>query len=179
VVNRSMKVHAFGVRANDVVVILVTEFVGFVILTRMIKDRSTILQTFLIILKHHRRLRSVVLIVEIPPKKEYFVNGVFAKNVDSLVDFVCVICRELNPHSHPIMIQPLSIILKTISITLLKTFMSKNRISMVIRSKIHQILNIVEDRLKIFITSRILVTILMVLTNPHKLPTWFKFRMKK
>ena len=135
---------------------------------------TQIFKTFPITIQHHRRLRSLALIVEIRPTKDYRVGNVFVTNVDTSTVYVTprVLKRFM------LVIRVLIIILKTILILFIKTRMSKYRISMVIRSKIHQILNIVGDRLKIFM-SRIHVTILMVLTNPHKFPTWFKFQMKK
>ena len=140
--NRSLKVHVFGVRANNVVVIFMMEFVGFVILTRMIKDLSTILQTFPITIQHHRHLRSLVLIVEIHPTKDYRVGNVSVINVDTSI--VYVTSRVLKRLT--LVIRVLIIILKMITTFLLKTFMSKNRITMVIHSKFYQILKIVGDR---------------------------------
>ena len=152
-----------GVRATNVVIIFMMEFVGIVILTRMIKDRSTIRQTFPITI-HHHHLRLIVIIVETLPKKDYRVGNVFVTNVDTSTVYVTprVLKRLM------LVIRVLIIILKMISIFLLKTFMSKIRITMVIHFKIHQISNIVGDRLKIFM-SQIHITILMILTNPHKL----------
>jgi hypothetical protein len=123
----------------------------------MIKIRSTIRQTFPISI-HHHHLRFTAIIVETRPKKECRVGNVFVMYVDTPI--VCAMPRVLTCLT--LMIRALIVILKMI-------FMSKIRIAMVIHFKIHQILNIVGDRLKIFM-SRIHFTILMVLTNSHKLP---------
>lgn len=149
----------FGVRANNVVMIFTMEFVCFVILPSMFETQS--FKTFPITIQHHRRLRSLALIVEIHPTRDYRVGNVFVTNVDTRIVYVTPrVLKRLT-----LVIRVLIIILKMISIILFKTFMSKYRILMVI----YRILKIVGDRLKIFM-SRIHVTILMVLTNPHKLP---------
>jgi hypothetical protein len=154
-----------GVRATNVVMIFMMAFVGIVILPRMIEDRSTIRQTFPITI-HHHHLRLIVIIVETLPKKECRVGNVFVINVDTSTVYVTPrVLKHLM-----LVIRVLIIILKMISIILFKTLMRKYHITMVIRSKIRQILKIVGDRLKIFIMSQINVTILMVLTNPHRLP---------
>jgi hypothetical protein len=76
-----------GVHANGVVVTFGTEVVCFVILAFMIliRIRSTIFQTFPITNHNHRHLRLVAIIVEIHPKKDYLVNGVFVIDVDLLI----------------------------------------------------------------------------------------------
>ena len=119
----------------------------------MIKIRSTIRQTFPIFI-HHHHLRFIVIFVENRLKKECHVGDVFVTNVDALT--VCAILRVLTR---------LNLTIRTLIVILKMIFMSKIRITMVIHFKIQQILNIVGDRLKIFM-SLIHVTILMVLTNP-------------
>ena len=84
--NRSLKVHVFGVRANNVVVIFMMEFVGFVILPRMFKDQS--FKTFPITIQHLRHLRLCALIVEINPTKDYRVGNVFVIIVDTSIETV-------------------------------------------------------------------------------------------
>ena len=106
-----MKVHVFGVRATNVVVIFMMEFVGIVILTRMIKDRSPIRQTFPISI-HHHHLRFIAIIMETLPKKEHLVGNVFVINVDTRI--VYVMPRVLKRLT--LVIRVLIIILKTILI---------------------------------------------------------------
>ena len=120
-----LKVHVFGVHANNAIVIFMMEFVGFVILTRMIKDLSTILQTFPITIQHHHHLRLIAIIVETLPNKEYRVGNVFVMNVDTPI--VCAMPRVLTR---------LTLAIRAL-IFILKIFMNKIRITMVIHFKIH------------------------------------------
>jgi hypothetical protein len=111
-----------GVRATNVVIIFMMAFVGIVILSRMIKDRSTIRQTFPITIQHHYHLRLIVIIVETLPKKECRVGNVFVMNIDTTI--VCAMPRVLTRFT--LTIRALIIILKTISILFIKTLTNNN-----------------------------------------------------
>ena len=129
-----MKVLVFGVRANNVVVIFMTAFVGFVTLPSMFKILS--FKTFPIIIRNHHHIRSLALIVEIPPMEENLVDYVFVTNVDMLIAYVTSrVLKRLT-----LVIRVLIIILKTILIILFKVRMSKYHITMVNLFKVRRIL---------------------------------------
>ena len=102
---------------------------------------------------------DTTIIVETRPTRDYSVGIVFVINVDTRIVYVM-----------PRVLTRLTLTIRALIVILKMIFMSQIRITMVIHFKIHRVLKIVGDRLKILIMNLILVTILMVFTNPHKLP---------
>ena len=149
-----------GVHADGVVTIFETEVVCFAIHLLMHLIRTTTFQIFptthlspihsiykfamdvdllMIFVCAMLQKHSLVLIVGIHPTKDYRVGNVFVTNVDTSIVYVTPrVLKRLT-----LMIRVLIIILRTISIFLFKTFMSKYQITMIIRFKIRQILKIV------------------------------------
>ena len=120
-----------------------------------------------------RTINAFVIIAEIRwTRHQIIVTGVIAEGVEEISSMVFVRLVLLKPiiHTPMILTQTSPTILKMIVISLLRTLMSKNRVS-IIHSKIHQILKIVGERSVILIPNRILIVILKDLTIPHKILT--------